>query len=53
MVSVLPLSVVDLEFDTRSDQIKVYEMLFVASPLSTQQKGERVKTDLVVGSESG
>jgi hypothetical protein len=32
MVSVLALSVVDLEFDTRSDQTKVYEMLFVASP---------------------
>jgi hypothetical protein len=36
MVSVLASSAVDRGFGTRSGQPKDYEMVFVASPLSTQ-----------------
>jgi hypothetical protein len=37
MVSVLSSSMVDRGFEPRSGQTKDYELIFVASPLSTQQ----------------
>ena len=42
MVSVLTSSALDLWFEPRSGQTKDYKI--VASPLSTQHKGERAKT---------
>ena len=45
MVSVLANSVVDRGLEPRSGQTKDYiQLVFVASPLSTQHEGERVKT---------
>ena len=45
MVSVLTYSVVYPGFEPRSGQTKDYiQLVFVASPLSTQHEGERAKT---------
>ena len=44
MVSVLASSAVDRRFEPRSGKPKTMKLVFVASPLSTQHKGERAKT---------
>jgi len=44
MVSVLVSSVVDRGFEPGWVKPKTIQLVFVASPLSTQNKGERAKT---------
>jgi len=44
MVSVLVSSVVDRGFEPGWVKPKTIQLVFVASPLSTQHKGERAKT---------
>ena len=43
MVSVLASSAVDRGFEHRSGQPRTIQLVFVASPLSTQHYGERAK----------
>jgi hypothetical protein len=43
MVSVLASSVVDRGFEPRSGKTRTIQLVFVASPLSTQHYGERAK----------
>ena len=47
MVGIIAMSAVDCEFDPLPDQNKDIKLVFAASPLSTQHKGIRKKTNLL------